>query len=182
MKLLSAFAASLTILLLAGCSAAIRQGDESREVIESLANYGRLATLPAEEQLVEYEAAQAEFQKQQDDARRLRLALALSLPYVTWRDDAQVQKLLEILIATPAGQASPRRDLALLIQRLVAERQRLLREEQRKAEAAQAKLQALATERQRQLQIERDKAAELQGKLDALIAIDREPRRRSHLR
>jgi hypothetical protein len=109
--------------------------------------------MPADEQRREYQAAQAAFEQQPGDLQRLRLALLLSLARAPWRDDTRTLQLLAGMEAVPAGQPSPRRDLAVLIQKLVAERQRQLREEHRKVE-------------------------DLQQKLDSLRAIDRDTRQR----
>lgn len=146
-------AALLLALLLGGCAATPWTAGETREVVELLDFHERLVTMAADEQRREFQAAQAAFEKQPGDPQRLRLALLLTLPRVAWRDDARALQLLGGMEAVPPGQPSPRRDLAVLIQKLVAERQRQVREEHRKAE-------------------------DLQQKLDSLRAIDRETRQK----
>jgi hypothetical protein len=140
-------------LLLGGCAATPWTAAETREVIELLDFHDRLTGMAADELRREYQAAQAAFDKQPGDVQRLRLALLLTLPRAPWRDDARALQLLGGMETVPPGQPSPRRDLAVLIQKLVAERQRQVREEHRKVE-------------------------DLQQKLDSLRAIDRETRQK----
>jgi hypothetical protein len=146
-------AALAVALLLGGCAATPWAPGEAQEVAELLDFHERIVALPAEEQRREYQAAQAAFDRQPGDLQRLRLALLLTLARAPFRDDARALQLLAAMEPLPPGQASPRHDLAVLIQRLVAERQRQLREEHRKVE-------------------------DLQQKLDGLRAIDRETRQR----
>jgi len=162
------------LLALAGCAGVPSHSVEAGEVIELLDYYGHLAVMPADEQARAYQEAQTNFERQPGDLQRLRLALVLTLPRVSWRDDARVLRLLESLAEAPGDQASPRRDFALVLQKLVSERLRLLRDEQRKAEEVQQKLQNLLAERQRQLREEHRKVEDLQEKVDALRAIDRD--------
>jgi hypothetical protein len=140
-------------LLLGGCAATPWTAAETREVIELLDFHDRLTGMAADELRREYQAAQAAFDKQPGDVQRLRLALLLTLTRAPWRDDARALQLLGGMEAVPPGQPAPRRDLAVLIQKLVAERQRQVREEHRKVE-------------------------DLQQKLDSLRAIDRETRQK----
>jgi len=151
--LLIAFAMLAAAGILGGCAATPWISGETREVVELLDFHERLVNMAADEQRREFQAAQAAFDKQPGDPQRLRLALLLTLPRVAWRDDARALQLLGGMEAVPPGQASPQHDLAVLIQKLVAERQRQVREEHRKAE-------------------------DLQQKLDSLRAIDRETRQK----
>lgn len=176
MKLLRNLAILLAMAVLAGCAGVPERNPETREVSELLDYYGRLAALPPDEQQRAYQEAKADFERQSGDMQRLRLALALSLPRAPWRDDAQVLQLVESIAETPGDRPSPRRNFALAIHKLVGERLRLLREEQRKADDAQQKLHGQLAERQRQLREEHRKAEDLQEKLDALLAIDRDMR------
>lgn len=152
-RLLIALAILATAGMLGGCAATPWTAAETREVVELLDFHDRLVNMAAEEQRREFQAAQTTFDRQPGDLQRLRLALLLTLPRAPWRDDARALQLLGGMEAVPPGQASPRRDLAVLIQKLVAERQRQVREEHRKSE-------------------------DLQQKLDSLRAIDRETRQR----
>lgn len=149
--LLSLLAAA--VIGTAGCASSPFGSGEAREVAELLDYYDRLNGLPPDELRREYAAAQTAFERQAGDAQRLRLALVLLLPRSPWRDDGRVLQLLGGLEPVAAERSSPRRDLALLLQKLVGERQRLLRDEHKKAD-------------------------ELQQKLDALRAIDRESRQK----
>lgn len=131
------------VLALAGCAATPWISGEAREVIELLDYCERFGAMPAEEQRRELHAAQAGLERQPGDLQRLRLALLLTLPRTAWRDDARALQLLGGLEFAPADRPSPRRDLALLIQKLVAERQRQVRDEHRKADDLQQKIDAL---------------------------------------
>lgn len=163
------------LALLAGCSAIPERGNEAGEVIELLDYHGRFVNLPENEQLRSFADAQASFeQRPENPQRRLRLAFLLSLPQVPWQDDSRAVQLLQPLVEIPQDKVSPHREFALLLQRIVGERQRLVREEQHKAEMAQKRLQNLIAERQRQLRDEQRKGEVLQEKIDALLAIDRD--------
>ena len=166
MKRLRALSAVLA-LLLAGCAGTPSPPDEAREVARVLANYRRLATLKTEEQRREFNAAHLDHERMANDTTRLNLAVTMLLPQVPWRDDARVQSLLGAIPTAPGEQPSARHDLAQLLLRLVAERQRVQRDDQRKADQ-------LA----HQLREERRKIEEMQQKLESLRAIDRETRRR----
>jgi hypothetical protein len=163
-----------TLLALSGCAAVPEQNVEAIEVVELLDYYGRLATLPPDDQSRAYQEAQANFERQPGDLERLHLALVLVLPRAPWRDDARVLQLIESIAEAPLDRVSPRRDFAQVLQKILGERLRLLREEQRKAEEMQQKLQNQLTERQRQLREEHRKAEALQEKMDSLRAIDRD--------
>jgi hypothetical protein len=85
------------------------------------------------------------------------------LPRVPWRDDARAQSLLSGVEAATGEPRSVRHDLAQLLLKLVAERQRAQRDEQRKTD----QLANLVRE-------ERRKVEEMQQKIESLRAIDRE--------
>ena len=128
-----------------------------------LANYERLAMLKTEEQRREFNAAQAAFERTPNDTTRLKLALAMLLPRAPWHDDARVHVLLGGVEAAPDRQPSARHDFAQFLLRLVAERQRAQRDEQRKADQLGL-----------QLREERSRTEELQQKIESLRTIDRE--------
>jgi hypothetical protein len=146
---------------------ATRAGD-GRQVSELLERFERVSSQSAEEQKREFMAAQTAFEQDPNESSRLRLALALSLPQATWRDDARVVSLLAEWVAD----ASPslRRQVAQLLYRLTIERQRLIKDEQRRAEGLQ---QAELKRNEALLHDDRKKVEELQQKLDALREIDR---------
>jgi len=155
------------MLLLGGCAANWRQADEAQDVAVLLAGYRRLAVATADEQRREFNAAQEAFEKAPTDTTRLALALALLLPRAPWRDDRRAQALAGA-VAAPAGDAGgPRHDLAQLLLRLVAERQRLERDDQRRMD-----------QQAQQLREERRRADDLQQKIEQLRGIDRDTRTR----
>jgi hypothetical protein len=149
----------LAIALLAGCTGIPPAPDEAQEVAGMLASFERLATLKADEQRREFNVAQAAHEKTPNDTTRLNLALAMLLPRAPWRDDARVQLLLGGIEAAPGDRRSARHDLAQLLLRLVAERQRTQREAEQFAQ---------------QLREERRKNEEIQQKIESLRTIDRE--------
>lgn len=155
--------AILAMALVAGCTGIPPAPDEAQEVAGMLAGYERLATSKPEEQRREFVAAQAAHERAANDTTRLNLALAMLLPRAPWRDDARVQSLLGGVEAAPDGQRSARHDLAQLLLKLVAERQRAQRDEQRKTDQIV-----------QQLREEKRKNEDLQQKIDSLRTIDRE--------
>lgn len=155
--------AVVAIVLMAGCGSISPAPDEAGEVAGMLANFERLGTLKLEEQRREFNAAQAAYERTANDTTRLNLALTMLLPRAPWRDDARIQQLLGGIEAAPGGQHSSRYGLAQLLLRLLAERQRTQRDEQRKAEQLG-----------HQLREERRKSEELQQKIESLRTIDRE--------
>jgi len=163
MKRLRSLPALVAIVLMAGCAGSPPAPDPAHEVAAALANHERLAALKVEEQRREFNAARAAYEQTSNDTTRLSLALAMLLPRVPWRDDARVQLLLGDIEAAPDGQHSARYDLAQLLLRLLSERQRAQRDEQRKTDQLVV-----------QLREERRKAEDLQQKIESLRAIDRE--------
>mgnify|MGYP001113746773 FL=1 len=174
--------ATILITLLAGCadlpsgSAPVASethfGDESREVAALLDYHRRVAGMVAADQLREYQISLAGFEHHPGEFQRLRLALLLSLPRVPWHDDARALQLADTVAAAPLDRVSPRRDLALVLQKFLSERLAQA-EELRKADEAGQKLRAQLADRQRQVRDEQRKAEELEQKLNALRDIDR---------
>jgi predicted phage-related endonuclease len=174
--------AAFLITLLAGCaglpsgSAPVASethfGDESREVAALLDYHRRVAEMAAADQLREYQVSLAGFERHPGEFQRLRLALLLSLPRVTWHDDARALQLIDTIVTAPVDRVSPRRDLALVMQKFLSERLAQA-EELRKSDEAGQKLRAQLAERQRQVRDEQRKAEELEQKLNALRDIDR---------
>jgi len=110
-------------------------------------------TLKGPELAREYDRTRLEFEKDPSDLHRMQLAMMLSTPGAAFRDDAAAIGLLQPLLR---GRRDPRphlRPLALLLQSYVLELRRVddalqaqtarLRDEQRRAEALQQKLEAL---------------------------------------
>jgi hypothetical protein len=173
---------SLVCAGLSGCAAiapnerpapvVVADSSDSQAVLDLLLQAEQLAGLAGEAQHLELLAAQAEYERNPGDGlNRLRLALALSMPKVSWRDDARVIALLGDW--PPGAEPSLRRQVAQLVYRLATERLRLLKEESRRYETLRdehRRTDAALRESQRKLE-------ELQQKLDALRAIDRDTRR-----
>lgn len=160
---------------------------EPAQVSDMLAFYHRLNLMTPAQQRSEFDLARAAHDKLPNDANRLRLALVLVLPKAPWRDDARASQLLGAMDAVPEERASPRRDLVLLIDGLVSERLRLLREEQRKVEMLQQQTEAFREELRKievlqqkldALREEYRKSDVLQQKLEGLREIDRDQRKR----
>jgi hypothetical protein len=146
----------------------VMPGSDAGELSELLGRFDWLARQPVAEQNREFLAAQAAYTKDANQTNRLRLALALSLPQAPWRDDARVVALLADEMDT-RSRPTLRRQASQLLFRLIMERQRLVKEEQRRVETAQQELKRL----EGSVHDERRKAEDLQQKLDALREIDR---------
>ena len=99
--------------------------------------------MKTEEQRREFNAAQAAYDKTANDTTRINLALAMLLPRAPWRDDARIHSLLGGVEASPDKQPSARYDFAQLLLKLLSERQRAQREERRKTEEMQQKIESL---------------------------------------
>lgn len=128
----------------AASTPAVDYGRENAEVAALLAYYQDLQAMPQEELRREYQNASQAFARERSELARLRLALLLCVPGTNWSDDARLLALLDGADSRKAPAASPRRHLVVLLQKLVAERQR----EQKRAEELQHKLDAmLAIER-----------------------------------
>jgi predicted small lipoprotein YifL len=166
MKALRCLVALLVLVTLAGCAnSPLFRPDEAQDVTALLANYRRAAMAGVEEQQRELAAAQVAHEKAPTDVTRLGLALAMLLPQISSHDDARLQSLLNGVSAPSGERASPRYDLAQSLLALIAERQRAQREDQRKQDQ-------LA----RQLREEKRRSEEMQQKIESLRAIDRDLR------
>lgn len=168
-------------LLAAGCALAPERIAERSEVEGLLANYRRLTSAAPDVQRREFLEALSENERSPDDGTRLRLALTYVLPGVPWRDDVRVQQLLAAIEAPSGDQVSPRRDLALLIEKMLQSRRDDLKKCEQKTEALR--------EDRRKLELRLDssreeckKAEVLQQKLDELRDIDRDLRKRRPVR
>ena len=174
--------AGALVILLSGCAglpssntpaaSETHFGDESREVAVLLDYHRRVAEMAAADQLREYQVSLAGFERHPSEFQRLRLALLLSLPRVAWHDDARALQLVDTVATGPVDRVSPRRDLALVMQKFLSERLAQAAE-LRKADEAGQRLRAQLAERQRQVRDEQLKAEELEQKLNALRDIDR---------
>jgi len=153
------------------------------EALAWLSAYRVLANAPLDEQRKEYLAAQAALSKESNDSNRLRLALALSLPGVPWRDDNKLMATLDTPSSLLKLPDSPLHQLIFVIYKQAQERQRL-REEQRKHENELLEEQKHLREEQKRHEAELIEAQrqneELQTKLDALRRIDQDLKHRKH--
>lgn len=163
MRRVRSLSAAVAVVLMGGCASTPPPPDEAHEVAGVLANYERMATLKAEEQRREFNAAQAAYDRTANDTTRLNFALAMLLPRAPWRDDSRVQLLLGAIEQAPGKPRSPRHDLAQLLLKQLSERQRAQRDEQRKVDQLVI-----------QLREERRKTEDMQQKIESLRAIDRE--------
>ncbi len=136
-----------------------------------LANYDRVSALPADEQRREFNAAQATYENAPTDTARLNLALMILLPRAPWRDDRRVQSLLASIPGGGDGRQSSRHDLAQLLLKMVAEREREERESQRRHDQLTQDLRE-----------ERRKTEDLRKKIESLRAIDRDMGSRKRVR
>lgn len=141
---------------------------EPADVERMLEYYERVARLKESELAKEYESARNDFEKQQTESNRMQLAILLSLPQAGFRDDTSALGLVQAWTRDRSLAESRLRPLALLLQNHLAESLRVtealqtqsvrLRDEQRKAEAFQQKLEALLEMEMKM--IEREQAAQ----------------------
>lgn len=126
-----------------------RQSDADRV----LHSYERLRTMKASELSRELETARQAFENDKSDLNRLGLALLLSYPGTSFRDDSMAIALLNPVVKDKGADASTLRPLAILLQTELMELRRAeestqqqaakLKEEQRRGEALQQKLDAI---------------------------------------
>ncbi len=113
--------------------------EEAEEALALLADLQRLVFATADEQKRELAAASQVLTRQRSDAARLRVGMLQSLPG-GGGDDARALSTLDPLVKQGNG---PARMVAALLVVQLTERQRLLREERRRADDLQQKLDAL---------------------------------------
>ena len=128
--------------------------DPARSDAERVARfYERLLTLKGGDLTSELERRRAEFDREKSELNRLQLALMLSLPAAPFRDDTAAQALLVPFVRNKTQEGSSLRPLALWLHAQLVELRRAeeslqqqtvkLKEEQRRADALQQKLDAL---------------------------------------
>lgn len=158
-----------------GCAVIPQLDPERGQVADSLAYFHRLSIAPPEVQRREYADASVAYEVSPNERTRLRLTLMLLLPGTPWHDDARASQLLGAMESAAGEQASPRRDLLFLLEKVVLTR----RDDQRKCEQ---RLESVREERRKveqkvdSLREECKKAEVLQQKLDELRDIDRDLR------
>ena len=115
---------------------------EDQQMIALLADLQRYGTLQNDELKKELAAASQSLARQRTDVNRVRLAVLYTLVRNSPQDDQRAIQVFEnVAKRAPAG--SPVRHLAAVLQSQVIERQRAVRDEQQKADAAIQKLEAL---------------------------------------
>jgi hypothetical protein len=173
---------SLVVAACAGLPPNLIPGHQARELNALLLRFDQVVQQSTDDQHRELLEAQTAFETDPDEIGRLRLALALSMPQTAWRDDARVVALVGEW--PPEGEPSLAREVANLLLRQATDRQKLIKDEQRRVDGVRDELRRSETqlrEEQRRSEVllrdERKKYEELQQKLEALRAIDREARR-----
>lgn len=162
-------------LLLQGCMVLPERNVEHRQVDELLAYFHHLSSAPLEVQRKEHLEAVSANDRASDESTRIRLAMTLMLPGVSWRDDARVIQLLNAADTGVGDRGSSRRDLALLLEKMVQVR----RDDSRKCEQKQELLRDERRKIEQKLEVAREeckRADVLQQKLDELRDIDRDLR------
>ena len=160
--------------LLSACASGPFQPDGASDVANLLAGYDHVAGLTADEQRREFSAALSAHEKLSNEKTRLGLALMYLLPRAPWRDDKRVLSLLERVEPGNAEHHSARHNFAQVLIRLIGERQRVERDDQRKLDLLNQQLR----EERRKADEARTKSDEAIKKLDSLRAIDRDLRLR----
>lgn len=136
-------------LALAGCAEwpqdaeRVPEADQQRVVAELLDYARSLQALGPEDFRNEQAGKDQAFGRSKSETDRLRLALVLALGPNGVRDDARALALLEPSRPARAEAAGPLRSFAQLLYALVAERQRQVREEEKRGAVLQQKLDAL---------------------------------------
>lgn len=115
---------------------------EDQQMLSLLADLQRYGTLQNDELKRELSAASQALGRQRTDVNRVRLAVLYTLLRTSPQDDQRAAQLFEN-VSKNASPASPVRQLAAVLQTQVTERQRAVRDEQQKADAAIQKLEAL---------------------------------------
>lgn len=114
--------------------------EEAYQALSLLAESQHLSGLSLEEQKHEYGSVNQLVTKNKTEALRIKLAILLTLP--AQQDDARALALLEGVAGKNAG-TSPLKQLAALLAAQVSERMRVVREEQKRVEQLQQKLDGL---------------------------------------
>ena len=122
----------------------IKLPDDQEQSLALLIEMARYANASPDELRKDFLASQTVFNKDKSSVNRLRYAWISGLLGATAGDDARLQGLLEPLMAKGGFAAThPLRPVADVMLSLLAERTRQLKEEQKRADALQQKLDAL---------------------------------------
>ena len=184
MRLNSRFLAGAALLLcgllFGGCSfvkgpldtSAPKTTRQPNDVDGYLAYFRYASSISGEELKKEYTVTNQAYAKTKNDNSRLQLALLLSLPNTSFRDDAKALGLLREFLASKANENSQLRDFAWLLSTQIAEHKRQeekLKTEQSRNEEMEQKLEGMKDK----LQTEQSRSEELEQKLEALRVIER---------
>ncbi|MGA8032425.1 MAG: hypothetical protein WCB48_08510 [Casimicrobiaceae bacterium] len=115
---------------------------EDQQLLRLLADLQRYGTLQADDLKREITQANAALARQPSDVNRLRLAVLYTMLRSSPQDDQRALQLLETVSRAPTA-APAVRYLAAVLQAQVIERQRAVKTEQQKGDAAIQKLEAL---------------------------------------
>ena len=123
----------------------IKLPEDQEQSLALLLEMTRAASASTDDLRKEFSGAQNAFNKDKSSLNRLRFVWLSALLGPAAGDDARLSGLLEPLIAKTGGLAltHPLRPVAELILTQIAERTRQVREEQKRADALQQKLDAL---------------------------------------
>jgi hypothetical protein len=115
---------------------------EDQQLLALLADLQRYASLQNDELKRELASATQALARQRSDANRVRLAVLYTLLRSSPQDDQRAAQLFDN-VTRNASASAPVRQLAAVLQAQLTERQRAVRDEQQKADAAIQKLEAL---------------------------------------
>ena len=125
-----------------GAAAAPAEPSEDQQMLRLLGDLQRYGTLQPEELKREIAQATAALGREHSDVNRLRLAVLYTMLRTSPQDDQRALQLLEVVSRAPTA-APAVRYLAAVLQAQVIERQRAVKTEQQKGDAAIQKLEAL---------------------------------------
>jgi isochorismate hydrolase len=131
--------------------------EEEQQALALLADLQRYAAETGEDLKRELAVVSQTVTRTRSDASRIRMAVLLTMPAAGPTDDARALALLDS-VTGKGGATSPLKQIAAILYTQIAERTRLVREEQRKTAAAQEKLDALRAI-ERSLLLERSRNA-----------------------
>jgi hypothetical protein len=122
--------------------AVVETPSEDAQLIALLGDLQRYGGMANDDLRRELAAANAQLARQRTDANRVRLAVLYTLTRANPQDDQRAQQLLENVAKSPSGTVAVKQLAAVILLQIV-ERQRAVRDEQQKADAAIQKLEAL---------------------------------------
>lgn len=161
---------------LAGCATAEGQRDNgawmalvnpARSENDRLLDYhARLTQLKPQDLGPEYESVRKSYERQPSDFQRIQLAMLLSLPGATFRDNLTALALLQSWTKDKRNETSSLKPIAMMMRSYLLDMRRSddamqtqagkLRDEQRRAQALQQKLEALLEMEMKMIEREQD--------------------------